>query len=270
MRGLESDNAGDGNAILKAAGFRNLEAGVLDFFRQSAGALELFFISAEKFRDLRRRPVKTVCYRQIYFTGVEALSKIAAIALLIGLVIITQVSRFAGMDAALTGKVLVSVVKELGPLFVAVIVIARSCGAVASELGSMRVNREIDSLLVMGIDPAGYLILPRIVGITLSVLILAFYFQAFSIIGGLVASSLLDGIPFYQYLSGIYAELGFGDVGISLLKGLIFGLVISTVSCYHGFRVRGSATEIPKATTAAVMQSLLLVIAADAVVTLVL
>ncbi len=257
------------------AGFRNFGArfidgpcaGMLDFFRDSAGSLKLFFLSAGNISRLRLHPVKTVFYRQIYFTGIDALSKIAVIGALIGVVIITQITRFAGMDASLTGKALVwTDVKEIGPLFAAFIVIARSCGAVASELGSMRINREIDSLLVMGIDPVGYLIMPRIAGITVSVFVLIFYFQVFSVIGGLALAYLFAGVPFYKYLARTYEELGFGDIGISLLKGLIFGLVISTVSCYQGFRIRGSAAEVPKATTAAVMQSLFLVLIADTVI----
>lgn len=259
------------NPLTQSVLFRNPVSRVRDSFSSSAYALGLFLASAKKSGDLRLPPVRSVFYRQIYFTGIEALGKLAAIGALIGIVVTIGITRVAGADASLAAKALVwTGIKEIGPLFAAFIVIARSCAAVAAELGSMRVNGEVDSLLVMGIDPVGYLITPRLAGITLSVFILVFYFQVFSVAGGLALASLFAGVPFYQYLIKAYEMIGLGDIGISLLKGLAFGAIISTVSCYRGFRVKGSAAEVPKATTAAVMQSIFLVLMADAAIAIML
>lgn len=249
---------------------RGIGRSVISGIMNASGSFDLFLDTARNITALKSAPVRTVFYRQIYFTGLEALTKIAIIGALIGVVIITQVANIAGLQAVLTGKILVwTVVRELGPLFAAIIIIARSCTAIASELGSMKVNREVESLTIMGIDPLSYLIVPRVAGVTLSVFILTFYFQTASIIGGLALSSLLMDITFLQHLKGIFSALGLFETGVSLLKSLIFGLVISTVSCYHGLRVRSSITEIPQVTTVAVMQSLFMVIIFDGIITVV-
>jgi phospholipid/cholesterol/gamma-HCH transport system permease protein len=214
--------------------------------------------------------VRSVFYRQLYFSGIEALSKIALIGVLIGIVIITQVMNIVGSNAVLTGKILLwTVVREFGPLLAAIIIIARSCSAIASELGSMKINREVESLRIMGIDPLRYLIIPRIAGITTSVFILTFYFQITAIAGGLALSAIFMDIPFFQHLRGIFSALSLFEIVASLLKSAVFGLAISIVSCYHGFGVKASITEIPQASTRAVMQSLFLVFVSDGIITII-
>lgn len=220
--------------------------------------------------SLKVTPVRTILYKQIYFTGIEALKTVSIIAGLIGIVIITQTASIAGLNSALVGKILIwTVVRELGPLLTAIIIIARSGSAIAAELGFMKVNGEIDSLKVMGISPLNYLIVPRVIGITVSVLILSVYFQIFSIMGGLFLSSLFTGTSFYQYARTIFSALNLFEVSISLLKSLVFGLIISAVSCYQGLRVKSAITEVPQATTVAVMQSLFSVFIFDGLITLI-
>lgn len=241
---------------------------ILKSLDHTKGAFALFTAASKNLHALKNPLTRMVFYRQVYFTGVEALSKIAIIAALIGIVIITQVTSLVGANALLTGKILVwTVGRELGPLLVAIIIIARSSTAVASELGAMKVNREVDYLMGMGIDPMQYLIVPRIVGLTACVFILTFYFQIIAIFGGLALSSLLIDLPFLQQLRGIMATLGLHEIIVSLVKSFLFGLVVSTVSCYHGLRVRSSITEIPQATTVAVMQSLFLVFILNGIIT---
>ncbi|MEW6213743.1 MAG: ABC transporter permease [Nitrospirota bacterium] len=256
--------------MIQIINIQRIGENIINAIRHSKGSYELFLNSIKNISALKVVPVRAVIYRQIYFTGIEALSKIATIGALIGIVIITQVTNIVGLNALLTGKILLwTVVRELGPLFAAIIIIARSCTAVASELGSMKVNREVDSLRIMGIDPLDYLIVPRIIGITVSVFILTFYFQIIAIAGGLALSSIFIDIPFLQHLRGIFSALSLFEIGVSLLKSTVFGMVISTVACYHGFRVQLSITEIPQATTIAVMQSLFLVFIFDGIITII-
>lgn len=244
--------------------------GILVSAQHARGTYRLFVDAIKHIKYLRLTPVRSVLYKQVYFTGIEALNKVAIIGVLIGIVIITQVANIVGFNPVLTGRILVwTVVRELGPLFVAIIVIARSCTAIASELGSMKANREIDALMTMGIDPYAYLVMPRIIGISASVFMLAFYFQISAIAGGLVVSSLFTDILFYEQLKGIFSVLSIFQVVVSLVKSAIFGLLISTVSCYHGLRVRSSITEIPQVTTLAVMQSLFIVLIFDGIITVV-
>ncbi len=239
-------------------------------FMNTRGSFELLGSSLRSLGALRLAPVRQVLYRQVYFTGIEAMTKVTAVGALIGIVIITQVANIVGFNAVLAGKIFVwVVVRELAPLFSAIIIIARSSTAVASELGSMQVNGEIRTLRIMGIDPVAYLVVPRILGMALCVYVLAFYFQLGAAIGGLILSSLFLDIQFLQQLGNIFTALSFLEMSVSLIKSLLFGFIIASTSCYHGLNVRSSITEIPQATSRAVMQCLVLVILFDGIITMV-
>ena len=258
-------------AVLEFINVEKTGRSAINAFIYSKGAYDLFFHSLRSLRALRLAPVRQVLYRQIYFTGIEAVAGISAVGALIGIVIITQAANIVGLNAVLVGKALVwIVIRELGPLFSAIIIIIRSSTAVASELGSMQVNGEVRSLRFMGIDPIGYLIMPRVVGLTLCVYVLSFYFQLAAIFGGLILSSLFLDIRFLQQLGNIFSVLGLLEIFISFIKSLLFGLLIASSSCYHGLRVRSSITEIPQATTHAVMQSLIFILLFDGIITVVL
>lgn len=247
----------------------SFEKSFIKSIQHTKGAFELFLKTLRYISYLKIYPVRSVLYKQMYFTGIEALNKVITIGVLIGIVIITQVANIIGFNPILIGKILIwTVIRELGPLFVAIIVIARSCTACASELGSMKVNREIDALNIMGIDIYAYLVMPRIIGISISVLILTFYFQISAIGGGLIISSIFTDILFYEQLKGIFSILSLFQIAISLFKSVIFGFLISTVSCFHGLMVQSSITEIPQRTTVAVMESLFAVLIFNVIITI--
>ena len=234
------------------------------------GYFHLVSYAATHLRGLKRIPTRTVLYRQIYFTGIETIGRVVVIGLLIGIVLITQVASFGWCSPKTTGRILVStVVRELGGVLTAIIVIARSGGAVAAELGAVKITRDAEHLRVLGIDPMQYLILPRLLGITVAVFVLSVYFQIAALFGGVVFSSVLAGLPFTQYMNAVVAAIHPLDVAVSLGKSMVFGLIIATVACYQGFNVKVSITEIPQASIRAVMQSLLLVFLFDGIITLV-
>ena len=112
--------------------------------------------------------------------------------------------------------------------------IARSVTAISAELGSMNAQGEIASIEMMGIDPERYLIMPRIIALTLSAVMLTFYFELAAILGGIIVTSLFWGIPFEQHTTGILTSLTIPELSASLVKSLLFGLVISAVSCSQG------------------------------------
>lgn len=215
-----------------------------------------------------RVPIRTVFLKQIYFTGLEAATIIIGTALILGTVIIAQVVSLVGANGALTGKILVWVVfRELAPLFTAIIVIARSGTAIATELGSMKINGEIDTIEMLGIPSDSYLILPRITGVTASVVILTTYFVLTAFIGSLIIASLGWHIPNEQLIQGILSSLGIRELAVLFTKSLFFGLFISAACCCYGLSVDRSATEIPQAATRAVITSLFIVLLLDGVIT---
>lgn len=247
---------------------QRLGSDVLKSVTGAAGAYQMLIRVFLRITALANPAVRQILYRQVYFTGFEATSKVIVIGTFIGIVIITQIAAFAGSDAALIGKVLTWVViRELGPLLAAILVIARSTTAIASELGSMNVNHETNWLRAMGIDPFIYLVVPRVIGTTICLMLLTLYFQAASVVGGLVISSLFITLPLAQTLGDVFLVVGVEEVVISVVKSTTFGLITGSVACYQGLRVSTSITEIPQATSFAVMQSLTLVILADALIT---
>lgn len=218
-----------------------------------------------------RRPVFRVFLKQVYFTGLEALKVIAIISLIIGTVIITQIISLIGTgNESLTGRVMVWVViRELGPLLTAILVIARSGTAIATELGAMRINGEIDSIESLGISTGHYLIMPRILGVTTAVVILTVYFEIVSILGGFTVAAVGWHMPFGRFFQAVFSSLTLPELAMSVLKSLCFGLFLTAACCRQGLQVGKSVTEIPQAATRGVMQSLFLVFMLDGILTLV-
>jgi phospholipid/cholesterol/gamma-HCH transport system permease protein len=244
-----------------------LGAKVVGGVHHAAGSTALLLHAVARLAALRRPPVRTVLLRQVYFSGIEALETVAIVSAVMGVVIVSQVVGLAGASS-LTGKVLVwTVVREIAPLLVAILMVARSVPAVATELASMTLHREVDTLWAAGIDPIAYLILPRILGMTLSVVALTLYCQVVAIAGGLALAALAVDLPPLHQLWAVGQELHPCDLGISLIKGLLFGLGIATAACHHGYRPHTSATQIPQAATGAVMHALLFLFLTDGVVT---
>lgn len=217
-----------------------------------------------------RRAVSGIIYKQVYFTGIEAFSIISWIAAILGIIIVTQAISILPMFGGerFIGQILVwVVVRELGPMFAAIIVIARSGTAMAAELGSMRVNNEIVALEAMGIEPKRYLVAPRVIGTAISVFVLTFYFEIVTVLGGYLLAGFGKRITFGIYISSILDTMGFTDIIASLLKSVIFGLIIGGVATVHGLRVGKSITQIPQETTKAVISSLFLLFVVDGIIT---
>src|SRR3989338_8523127 len=217
-----------------------------------------------------RKAISGVIYKQVYFTGIEAFSIISWIAAILGIIIVTQVISILPLFGGerLIGEILVWVViRELGPVFAAIIIIARSWTAMAAELGSMQVNNEVTALEAMGIEPKRYLVAPRVIGTAVSAFVLTFYFELITILGVYLLAGFGKRITFGVYVSSVLETMGFMDIIASLLKSIIFGLIIGAVATFHGLRVGRSITEIPQQTTQAVISSLFLVFVVDGVIT---
>ena len=217
------------------------------------------------------RTLYGVISAQIYFTGWQAMPLIGFLAMgsgaLVAMQSIMQMTFMGGVDTI--GKFMVMiVVREIAPLLTALIVIARSGTAVASELGSMQVNKEVDALRSMGINPHSFVIFPRLVGGVISVICLAFYFVLFATISGAMVCRFVKGMPFDVYLTSLSHAAGFSDVLVFFLKNLMGGLIIFSVCCYQGLQVEKSPHEIPQVTTKAVVNSTVYVLVFNMILTL--
>ena len=216
------------------------------------------------------RTIFSVVSAQIYFTGFQALPLITVMALASGGVVImqstAQLSLLGGGDMIGNLMVLI-VVREIGPLLTALIVIARSGTAVASELGNMRVNKEIEALEVMGINPLSYIIFPRLVGGVVSVVCLAFYFNAMALLGGFFLTKFINNMDMSFYLDSLATAFEFEDVFLFLLKNCFSGAIIFVICSYQGLLVKHSPHEVPQVTTKAVVNCVIYVIMFNLVVT---
>ncbi len=209
------------------------------------------------------RSVFSVVSAQIYFTGFQALPLISVLALASGSVVILQSSTnlsLLGGASMLGDLMVVIVVRELAPLLTALIVIARSGTAVASEIGNMRVNKEIEALEAMGIHPLSYVVFPRLMGGIISVICLAIYYVVIAILGGFIVTSLLHQLTFSYYADSIARAFSSVDFGLFLLKNTFSGAIIFTISCYQGMMVRNGPHEVPQVTTKAVVNSVIYVV----------
>jgi phospholipid/cholesterol/gamma-HCH transport system permease protein len=208
------------------------------------------------------RTIFSVISAQIYFSGWQALPLITVLALGTGAVLVLQslanLSLIGGTQM-IGNFLIVTVVREAGPLLVALVVIARSGTAVASEVGNMRANREIEALESMGINPLSFIVFPRVVGGVVSVLCLAFYFNLITLIGGFAVTRLLQDMPFSFYLDSIMNAFAQEDVLIFVAKNAFSGMIIFVVACYQGLSVKKSPHEVPQVTTQAVVNSIIYV-----------
>lgn len=228
-------------------------------------SLFLAYTSARAFfvSELRGfRPVFQVIGQQIYFTGFQALPLISALSLATGSLVVlqsyTQLTMIGGQGVM--GQLLVAVVfRELAPLMTALVVVARSGTAVASELGNMKVNREIEALQVMGIHPLSYVVFPRLVGGVVSVVCLGIYFTFISFMGGFLISQFFGNLSFETYIDQISMAFSSKDILFFLIKMLVAGVLVFAICCMYGLSVGRGSHEVPQVTTKAVVQSLLAV-----------
>jgi phospholipid/cholesterol/gamma-HCH transport system permease protein len=209
---------------------------------------------------------------QIYFTGFQALPIISWLALIVGTLTIvqtsSQLSRVGGGDM-LGNLLVVLIIRELGPLITALIVVARSGTAVAVELGNMRVNKEIEALESMGIDPLSYIVFPRLLGGIISVICLAFYFCVVALLGGYFVAQFIQPIAFSYYFESIALAVSRADVLLFLLKNIFSGSIIFVICCYQGLLVKQSSTEVPQVTIKAVVNSIVYTVGFNSTVSII-
>jgi len=211
------------------------------------------------------RMITKTTLNQIRFGGLHAIPLIAALAVLIGgVAIIEAFSILSGLADDLIGSLLVGVVlRELAPLVTAVVFIGRSGTAMATEIGSMRLNGEVDALIAHRIDPIAFIVLPRVIASIVCIYILTVVFNLVGILGGAGAALLLKNISFSILIGKIASAFSNAEIILFLIKGGLFGTVIGVLSCYFGLRVTYSRTELPRAVTKAAVGSLVWIFALD-------
>jgi phospholipid/cholesterol/gamma-HCH transport system permease protein len=171
-----------------------------------------------------------------------------------------------GIDEFMGYTIFISVVKELGPVFAALMVVSRGMSAYAAELGSMRVTEQIDALDVMAVDSKHFLIVPRIIATVISLPLLILFFDAVANMGSFIISVYTLDVNDYAYLDKIKQLGELSDFNEGITKGVVFGYLISAIATYIGYNTKGGAKGVGISTTRAVVVSSVIVFVADYVI----
>ena len=239
---------------------------VNQMLREIEGGLRLFVNVALRMGALRRPPVLDSFLRQIYFTGVTASTGVVLRASILGVLIIAFTIDVLDADTELAVKILLWVVlREIGPLAAASVVILRSGTAIAAEMAVMRISGQTDGLRRLRIDPYDYLVVPRVAGVMVATLGLTLFIQALAVAGGMLISPFLIDASFRELYERFFNLLAPVDLYYSVIKALMFGFAIALTCCYHGMHLPDfSQNAVPKVVTRAVTQSAMAVLVINA------
>lgn len=198
--------------------------------------------------------------------GADGFPIVALISFLMGLIIAfmssLQLKQF-GAYIYVADLVAIAIVRELAPIMTAILVAGRSGSAFAAEIGTMRVNEEVDALVIMGFDPMRFLVVPKVLAMVVVVPLLTAYADLFGILGGLAVGVLGLDLTVSTYLRESQKVLSTFAVVTSLGKTVVFALLISAVGCQRGFRARGGADAVGSAATSSVVTAIFLIIVTD-------
>lgn len=210
--------------------------------------------------------------RQMYFIGARSMTLIiisgTTIGMVLGLQFYNTLERF-GSVGVLGSAVALSIIRELGPVMTALMVVGRAGSATCAELGIMRISEQVDAMECMAISPDKYLLAPKLVAGILSVPLLNFVFNVVAIAGGYFVGVILLGVSEGSYINGMIDAVLWGDVRLGLVKSLLFGLLITLICCAKGFYLHlgkyGShgAEGVSRITTDAVVISSVAVLFSD-------
>jgi phospholipid/cholesterol/gamma-HCH transport system permease protein len=199
--------------------------------------------------------------------GANAVPIVSLVSVLVGLIIAFEsaqpLAQF-GAQIYVVNMIGLVMVRELGPLLAAILLAGRSGSAFAAEIGTMKVNEELDALQTLGLDPIRFLVIQRITAAILLTPLLTFYATFLGIAGGVLVALGL-GFPLPLIFHQLCSAVGLSDVSLGAAKGVVFGAIVSAVGCLRGLQTRQGPSAVGVSTTRAVVTSILLIIIADAV-----
>ncbi len=220
-------------------------------------------------KNPRKIPLQETLY-YIDKTGVDAVPIVSLICFLMGMILgfqgITQMKRF-GIDIYVADLVGLGIVRELGPLMVAMICTGRAGSAFAAEIGTMKVSEEIDALTTMGIKPERILVVPKIMALFIAMPLLTIIGDIIGILGGTLVSIMASDITFSAFYGRTLQAIEPANIFESLLKSVIFAVLIASVGCLRGMEAQNDAKGVGRATTSSVVSGIFLIVIADALVT---
>jgi len=197
--------------------------------------------------------------------GFQALPIVSLIAFLLGVILAFQSAiamRQFGAEIFVANLVSISLFRELGPLMMAILLAGRSGAAFAAEIGTMKVNEEVNALKTMGLDPVRFLVVPKVLASLFVAPLLALYANLIGLLGAALVMRGF-GIPFVAFFHQVSGAVALTDLGSGLFKAVVFGLLVATVGCLRGLQTGSGAASVGRSTTSAVVTAIILIVIAD-------
>jgi len=234
--------------------------GFVSFFGETVLALFKVVIKPRRLR------LTSVVYH-IEEVGINALPIVCLISVLIGVVLAyqgaQQLTRF-GAEIFVVDLLAISVLREIAVLLTAIVIAGRSGSAFTAQIGSMKLNEEVDAMRTLGLDPIEVLVVPRVVALTVALPILVFFADMLGLLGGGIMSWVALDIAPTIFLDRLNLAIGMWSFWVGLIKAPFFAILISMIGCYEGLQVSGSAESVGRRTTRSVVEAIFLVIICDA------
>jgi phospholipid/cholesterol/gamma-HCH transport system permease protein len=231
--------------------------GVLEYAGGVAGLLGESAVFVGRFRIRVKETLD-----QAYFLGVGSWSIVLLTSLFTGMVFSLESALQAvryGVGNFVGGAVAYAIIRELGPMLTAVVVAGRAGAAIAAEFGSMVVTEQIEALLSLGLSPIRMLVVPRLVALIVMLPVLTAIADLISCLGGMWIAQIYAHISYGSFIDSARAALPLGDLPRSLIKSVVFAIIIVAIGSYQGLKTRGGAAGVGKATTGAVVISIILI-----------
>lgn len=200
-------------------------------------------------------------------SGLKALPIVGLLSFLIGVVLAYQMGlqlQTYGANIFIAYLSGMAIFREFAPLITAIIVAGRTSSAFTAQIGSMKINEEIDALETMGLSPTEYLVTPKVFALLIAFPLLIFWANFFSILGAMYMSKIMLDVGYLDFLSRLKDSVGLKQLLLGLYKAPVFAIIITLVGCFQGFAVQANSDSIGTQTTKSVVQALFLIIIADA------
>lgn len=215
------------------------------------------------------RYLRQLTLQQIYFTAVQSVVLAGFVGLMLGILTVLPLSAFRVSDIALTARIVNAVLFVLvTPLLIALVVIGRSGTAITAELGELKINQTIETLVCAGIEPHQLLVLPRLIGVTVSLLVLGFWANVTATLGAATYSMLYQAVPIRAFVVAVIQDVRWVEFFAAAVMFLLFGAIIGVVHAHFGFRARSQLDIARLLPRAFVVSSALCVMVAVAVAVL--
>ncbi len=234
---------------------------VIESLRFSGFVILLLFENTYYLKDIIQR--RKDIFRHMFQAAVKTLFVVSIVAMFTGMILTVHTGvglKSYGLEDETGNIVIMTLSREMGPFTAAIILIASIGSAMAAEIGTMKVSEEIDALEVMSISPVSYLVMPRVVALTVTMPIATVYIIVMGVLGSSIVAKSHLNVSFFTFYEHVLIDLHFKPVYVGLLKSVVFGICISTISCAKGLWATNGAKGVGKATRDAVVASFLLIL----------